>query len=108
MDAMRRGKSRPRRPGEGRNKSSNAADIDRIYGLEPVYEPSRESGGVVAEQFVPIRCPYCGEPLETRLDLTGGAGSYIEDCQVCCRPMEIGIELTAGGALKGLKVRRTD
>ena len=31
-------------------------------------------------------CPYCGEQVETTVDLSGGDQSYIEDCQVCCRP----------------------
>jgi hypothetical protein len=92
---------------QGGGGSAGSADVDRLYGLEPVYEPSREST-VVAEEFVAFGCPYCGEPLETRVDLTGGGGSYIEDCQVCCRPIEIGIELTEKGALAGVKVSRTD
>ncbi|MQT72419.1 CPXCG motif-containing cysteine-rich protein, partial [Pseudomonas sp. FSL R10-0071] len=29
-------------------------------------------------------CPYCGEPGEAVLDLTGGDQQYIEDCAVCC------------------------
>ncbi|MGY2376451.1 CPXCG motif-containing cysteine-rich protein [Pseudomonas sp. SDO524_S393] len=32
-------------------------------------------------------CPYCGEPAEALLDLSGGDQSYIEDCPVCCRPI---------------------
>ena len=32
-------------------------------------------------------CPYCGEPGEAVLDLTGGDQQYIEDCVVCCRPI---------------------
>ncbi|MBG8560564.1 MULTISPECIES: CPXCG motif-containing cysteine-rich protein [Pseudomonas] len=32
-------------------------------------------------------CPYCGEQVETTVDLSGGDQSYIEDCQVCCRPI---------------------
>ena len=32
-------------------------------------------------------CPYCGEAVETTLDLSGGDQTYIEDCQVCCRPI---------------------
>ncbi|WP_263147610.1 CPXCG motif-containing cysteine-rich protein [Pseudomonas sp. RIT-PI-AD] len=32
-------------------------------------------------------CPYCGEPVETLLDLSAGDQQYIEDCQVCCRPI---------------------
>ena len=30
-------------------------------------------------------CPYCGEVVETTVDLSGGDQTYIEDCQVCCR-----------------------
>ena len=32
-------------------------------------------------------CPYCGEEVETTVDLSGGDQTYIEDCQVCCRPI---------------------
>ena len=32
-------------------------------------------------------CPYCGEPAEAVLDLSGGDQSYIEDCPVYCRPI---------------------
>lgn len=32
-------------------------------------------------------CPYCGEQVETTVDLSGGDQSYTEDCQVCCRPI---------------------
>ncbi|MGE4407365.1 CPXCG motif-containing cysteine-rich protein [Pseudomonas sp.] len=33
------------------------------------------------------QCPYCGEPAEALLDLSGGDQQYIEDCPVCCRPI---------------------
>lgn len=33
------------------------------------------------------QCPYCGEPVEAVLDLSGGDQQYIEDCPVCCRPI---------------------
>ena len=32
-------------------------------------------------------CPYCGERIETSVDLSGGDQNYVEDCQVCCRPI---------------------
>lgn len=32
-------------------------------------------------------CPYCGEPAEAVLDISGGDQQYIEDCPVCCRPI---------------------
>ncbi len=35
----------------------------------------------------PYDCPYCGEPAEAVIDLSGGDQQYIEDCPVCCRPV---------------------
>ena len=34
-------------------------------------------------------CPYCGEEVETTVDLSGGDQEYIEDCQVCCKPIPV-------------------
>jgi hypothetical protein len=70
----------------------DASSIDSLYGLEPVYEPG----------------PYCGERLETRVDLTTDEPSYIEDCQVCCRPIEFTVERADDGALAAVKVQRVD
>lgn len=38
-------------------------------------------------------CPYCGEEISFILDLSAGAQSYIEDCEVCCRPIQIHFEV---------------
>ncbi|MGB3128046.1 MAG: CPXCG motif-containing cysteine-rich protein [Pseudomonas sp.] len=40
-------------------------------------------------------CPYCGEPAEAVLDLSGGDQSYIEDCPVCCRPIIFDLQVHA-------------
>lgn len=82
--------------------------IDSLYGLEPVYEPAAERAGVAPEQFVAIRCPYCGERFETRVDVSAGAQEYIEDCEVCCRPISLSTELEDNGALKAIRVQRLD
>jgi Cysteine-rich CPXCG len=81
--------------------------IDELYGLEPVWEPST-AARVTPEEFVAVRCPYCGERLETRVDLTSEEPAYVEDCQVCCRPIEFHLERDAAGALAALQVRRLD
>ena len=81
--------------------------IDTLYGLEPVWEPAARER-LAPEEFVPVRCPYCGERLETRVDLTTEEPSFVEDCEVCCRPIEFHIERDAGGVLAALKVRRLD
>ena len=54
------------------------------------------------------RCPYCGETVETTVDISGGDQVCTEDCQVCCRPIEFGIERDEAGALLGVSVRRLD
>lgn len=51
-------------------------------------------------------CPYCGEVVETLLDLSGGDQQYIEDCPVCCRP--IVFDLRTDGLDWSLDVRRED
>ena len=80
--------------------------IDRLYGLEPVWEPAES--GPAADAFVAVLCPYCGERFETRVELSGDEPSYVEDCQVCCRPIEFHIERDAAGALLALQARRMD
>lgn len=88
--------------------SVESSDIDQLYGLEPVFEPDAARGGLEPVQHVPVRCPYCGERLETRVDLTGGEREYIEDCEVCCRPIEFSVELEEDGALRAVRVQRID
>jgi hypothetical protein len=90
-------------------QSPDAEDIDKLYGLEPVFEPGEGGrGGLETEKFVAVQCPYCGERLETRVDLTTGDREYIEDCQVCCRPIQFSIELEDSGALHAVQVQRLD
>lgn len=88
--------------------SRDSQDIDQLYGLEPVFEPEQGRAALETEQFVAIQCPYCGERLESRVDLTAGEREYIEDCEVCCRPIELAIELEENGALRALRVQRLD
>jgi hypothetical protein len=84
------------------------SSIDSLYGLEPVYEPGKGGSALLPEEFVAVQCPYCGERLETRVDLTAEEPSYIEDCHVCCRPIEFTVERGDGGALLAVKVQRLD
>jgi len=106
---MKRRKAAELQPLQDRIASLDTRSIDELYGLEPVYEPgSLASGRLLPEEFVPVQCPYCGERLETRVDLTSDEPAYVEDCQVCCRPIEFGIDRSEDGALVGVSVRRLD
>lgn len=94
---------------KGRITRLDADSVDRLYGLEPVYEPGDDHAASLApEEFVAVRCPWCGERLETRVDMTAGETAYIEDCEVCCRPIEFSIERTDGGPLSAVGVRRLE
>lgn len=81
-------------------------DIDLIYGLEPVFEPGEGSDGL--EPFAEVQCPYCGETLTVRVDLSAGSQSYVEDCQVCCQPMQMGVQVGDEGRLDGVSAERMD
>jgi hypothetical protein len=83
-------------------------DIDRLYGLEPVIEPSEETGSAALDPFADITCPYCGESIQTRLDLSAGHQSYVEDCPVCCQPIQIGVQVAEDGQLAAVIAERVD
>ena len=105
---MKRRKAVELEPLRRRIGSLDSSSIDQLYGLEPVYEPGKGLPGLLPEEFVAVQCPYCGERLETRVDLTADEPSYIEDCQVCCRPIEFTVEREQTGALLAVKVQRVD
>lgn len=45
------------------------------------------------KDFIPVRCPYCGEVVELDVEETGWSRqSYVQDCPVCCQPWNV--ELT--------------
>ena len=79
--------------------------IDRLYGLEPVFEPGRDDG-LSPTEFVAVDCPYCGESFETAVDVSAGPFRYIEDCQVCCQPIELTGEVDDTGVLVGVTASR--
>lgn len=85
---------------------SKATDIDRLYGLEPVFEPGPEAGNDALQRDVEIECPYCGEQIGVHLDLSAGSQSYIEDCQVCCQPIQLSVQVNDSGELDAVEAAR--
>ena len=86
-------------------------DIDALYGLEPVFEPDQSEsadGNEAGTQFASVSCPYCGEAFETRVDVSAGSASYIEDCQICCQPIEMTLTVSDSGEFTALSARRGD
>ena len=45
-----------------------------------------------------VRCPYCHESQLLYVD-PETAGSFVQDCDVCCRPWQVFVERDADGAL---------
>jgi hypothetical protein len=105
---------KPRRDGgldelKRRVTATDAAVIDELYGLEPVYEPDGPARATrFATELVSILCPYCWERYETEVDLSGGSFSYVEDCQVCCQPIQLSCEIDDDGRLGSVKPERMD
>jgi len=85
------------------------AEVDALYGLEPVIggDSAPIDTGATTE-FVRVSCPYCGEDFETSVDASAGVCSYVEDCQVCCQPIEMELRVDESGAFSELLLRRGD
>ena len=46
------------------------------------------------EQFEDFLCPYCGEPNQLLVDLSGGSHQeFVVDCEVCCAPIVLRLSL---------------
>lgn len=83
-------------------------DIDRLYGLEPVFEPGADAGSDDLQRYVDVQCPYCGEQIGVHLDLSAGSQSYVEDCQVCCQPIQMSVHVSDDGELERVEAERMD
>ena len=94
-----------RRPAASVPDPADAQAIDEFYGLEPVFEPG--TGADEPTRLVAVECPYCGEEIETVMDLSAGSFRYIEDCQVCCQPIELSGEVDEAGELVSVTADRS-
>jgi hypothetical protein len=85
------------------------AEVDALYGLEPVIDGKvSATDSAATSEFVRVSCPYCGEEFETSADASAGLCSYVEDCQVCCQPIEMELRVDENGAFQELVLRRGD
>jgi hypothetical protein len=85
------------------------AEVDALYGLEPVIDADATPlDRDATTEFVLVSCPYCGEDFGTSVDASAGACSYVEDCQVCCQPIEMELRVDENGAFSELVLGRGD
>ncbi len=86
----------------------DAASVDELYGLEPVFEPAQGAADGVLGEFVELQCPHCGEVYGSQVDLTDESRVFIEDCQVCCKPIEVTLDVHESGVLLGATTARLE
>lgn len=60
------------------------------------------------EHFVTVSCPYCGEPVELRVEVLPEPQAYVEDCAICCRPIEVRVPPVDGRDAPHVRVRSGD
>jgi hypothetical protein len=84
------------------------AEVDELYGLEPVIGVGTPMDSAATSGFVRVACPYCGEQFETSVDASAGLCSYVEDCQVCCQPIDMELRVDENGDFSELVLRRGD
>jgi hypothetical protein len=93
-------------------KPLSEAEIDELYGLEPVIGQSSDNASSTDSspmaEFVTVDCPYCGEAFDSQADASAGSCIYVEDCQVCCQPIEMELRVDEDGKLSELLARRGD
>lgn len=92
---------------ELRLRQLDDSTVDELYGLEPVFEPDAIRDAAQLE-VVSVLCPYCWESYQTRVDLSAGSSTCIEDCQVCCQPIELTCEVDTAGRLSSVAAERPD
>jgi len=96
-------------PEKPKEEPQSEAEIDALYGLEPVLRvESTTVDPSAGSEFAVVHCPYCGEAFETHVDTSAGSATYIEDCQVCCQPIEMQLRMADDGTLTELIARRGD
>jgi hypothetical protein len=76
--------------------NTEQSEIDKKYGLEPVYEAGSDPHLVSMSSFVKVRCPHCFESYDSEVEIAYGSQHYIEDCQICCSAIELVIDIEAG------------
>jgi len=58
------------------------------------------------EQEESFFCPYCGEPNQLSVDVSGGPDQgFVVDCEVCCAPILVRVKVR-GETVVSIDVQR--
>ncbi|MFA6091515.1 MAG: CPXCG motif-containing cysteine-rich protein [Elusimicrobiota bacterium] len=101
--SCRKPKAKPSRTGAARAKSSSksAAKSGALDAPEAAFNPEEfrveEAAPRAEPRWIEVRCPYCDEPFDIRVDPSAEEGqSMVQDCQVCCKTIQISVDIEDG------------
>ncbi|MEZ5441504.1 MAG: CPXCG motif-containing cysteine-rich protein [Lysobacterales bacterium] len=75
--------------GPPRRALLSAAEIDQMYGLEPVFEPGRDRRLLPLTHVHSVCCPHCWQAFDTAFEAMATEQDRIEDCPHCCGPIQL-------------------
>lgn len=87
---------------------TDAAHVDALYGLEPVFEPGCDPRQRPLDADIEIECPHCWQTYASTVDLTLGEQSWVEDCQHCCHPIAVAVTVVDDGRSACVNANRLD
>ncbi len=92
----------------GRALSLDAASVDDLYGLEPVFEPGCDPRQRPLDAAIEFACPHCWQVHQSQVDLTLGDQQWIEDCQHCCQSILVSAAVADDGRAVQVEAGRAD
>lgn len=66
-----------------------AAEIDLMYGLEPLFEAGRDRRLLALTSTHRVSCPHCWQEFDAVFEAMASAHERIDDCPHCCSPVQL-------------------
>lgn len=55
-----------------------------------------------------LTCPYCGEKIDTLIEVSSETQEYYEDCSVCCSPILFSLKINGLNGDLLIEIKRDD
>lgn len=65
------------------------AEIDLMYGLEPLIEAGRDRRLLPLTSTHIVSCPHCWQEFDVVFEAMASAHERIDDCPHCCSPVQL-------------------